>query len=50
MIAFGAPGFALIVTLFCVATALQVVAVIVSVTSTVPVPAIPHVTVIEFVF
>ena len=42
-------GKALMVTVFCVAAAAQVVAVIVSVTSTVPAPAAPHVTVIEFV-
>ena len=44
-----AEGKAFIVTAFCVAAAEQPVAVIVSVTSTVPAPAAPHVTVIEFV-
>ena len=42
-----ACGTEFIVTDFCVAAAEQVVVVIVSVTSTVPVPAEPHVTVIE---
>ena len=49
LIAFGTPGIALIVTLFCTADALHPVAVIVSVTSTVPAPANPHVTVIVLV-
>ena len=49
LIAVGVAGIALIVTLFCVAAAKQPVAVIVSVTFTVPGPAIPHVTVIELV-
>jgi len=49
LIALGVDGIALIVTLFCVAAALQPVAVIVSVTFTVPEPAEPHVTVMEFV-
>ena len=42
-------GNVFIVTDFCVAAAEQVVAVIVSVTFTVPAPAAPHVTIIEFV-
>ena len=44
-----AIGNAFFVTNFCVAAAEHVVAVIVSVTSTVPAPAAPHATVIELV-